>query len=416
MAVDRVREALALEHLRLTGAIEDINREYEKRMTEVVADHTTRRLAHSGQHAKAICTTQIGRVKAIINKQLELRQETLASLPEAANDESFSALALDLERTVDNVVRSIPTHVSRHTGGTASTVPAGALANEFEPEAFSLKAFARRQVEIMRREFQLREHSPVPDLERPVEQLERDARKVFVVHGRNEPARKAMFEFLRAIGLEPLEWNEAVALARDGAPYVGEILDRAFAEVQAVVVLLTGDDLAHLRRKFVNVDDPPHETGPTPQARPNVLFEAGMAFGRHPERTVLVTLGYTRPFSDVAGRHSIKISNAVAHRQALAARLKTIGCAAVTETRTDWHNAGDFDAAIPASEDQADANKAEEEDLEFFKILRQTMRSSGGNVWLPELGSVEDKRAERLVKRDWLRRAPGGGYIIVRTR
>ncbi len=32
-----------------------------------------------------------------------------------------------------------------------------------------------------------------------------DPRKVFVVHGRNNDARKAMFEFLRTIGLHPLE-------------------------------------------------------------------------------------------------------------------------------------------------------------------------------------------------------------------
>jgi predicted nucleotide-binding protein len=100
-------------------------------------------------------------------------------------------------------------------------------------------------------------------------------------------ARTAMFEFLRAIGLEPLEWNEATALAKAGAPYIGDVLDRAFAEVQAVVVVLTGDDLAHLRSEFVNAHDAPYERTPTPQARPNVLFEAGMAFGRHPERTIL---------------------------------------------------------------------------------------------------------------------------------
>jgi hypothetical protein len=141
-----------------------------------------------------------------------------------------------------------------------------------------------------------------------------------------------------------------------------------------------------------------------------------MAFGRYPESTVLVTLGYTRPFSDVAGRHTIKISNALTHRQGLAARLRAIGCAVVTETRTDWHEAGDFNTAIPPSENHAGADESEEEDLEFFKTLRQSMRSSGGNVWLPELGSVEDKRAERLVKRGLLRTASGGGYMISRLR
>ena len=42
------------------------------------------------------------------------------------------------------------------------------------------------------------------------------ADKVFVVHGRNTVARDGMFDFLRAIGLHPIDWSEAVhSLGRD---------------------------------------------------------------------------------------------------------------------------------------------------------------------------------------------------------
>jgi hypothetical protein len=34
-----------------------------------------------------------------------------------------------------------------------------------------------------------------------------------------------------------------------------------------------------------------------PQARPNVLFEAGMTFGKHADRTVIVEFGKTRPLA-----------------------------------------------------------------------------------------------------------------------
>lgn len=41
-----------------------------------------------------------------------------------------------------------------------------------------------------------------------------DRRKVFVIHGRNESARKGLFDFLRSIGLDPIEWSEAIRLTR----------------------------------------------------------------------------------------------------------------------------------------------------------------------------------------------------------
>lgn len=83
-----------------------------------------------------------------------------------------------------------------------------------------------------------------------------------------------------------------MAATGKGSPYIGEILDEAFSKAQAVVVLMTPDDEGYLRQVFRSPGDPPHETKLTPQARLNVLFEAGMAMGRSPERTILVELGH----------------------------------------------------------------------------------------------------------------------------
>ena len=171
------------------------------------------------------------------------------------------------------------------------------------------------------------------------------ARKVFVVHGRNTEARTAMFTFLRAIGLAPIEWSEAVRLTGEGSPYIGRVLDAAFDAAQAIVVLLTPDDVAYLRREYASSDDDPEAT-PLAQARPNVLFEAGMAMGRNPGRTVLVELGQLRPFSDVVGRHAVRINGSAQRRKELAQRLQTAGCA-VDLTGEDWLSVGDFTAPPP---------------------------------------------------------------------
>jgi CAP12/Pycsar effector protein, TIR domain len=128
-------------------------------------------------------------------------------------------------------------------------------------------------------------------------------------------------------------------------------LDAAFDEAQAIVVLITGDDIARLRTIFLTPNDPAHEKTLTPQARPNVLFEAGMAFGRHPERTVLVSLGETRFFSDIGGRHTIRLTNSAHARQQLLSRLLTAGCPVDSVHRTDWMSEGDFDGAIRTEHD-----------------------------------------------------------------
>ena len=172
-----------------------------------------------------------------------------------------------------------------------------------------------------------------------------DKKKVFIVHGRNGIANDALFQFLRSISLNPIEWSQAVHLTGKTAPFIGKVLNEAFSNAQAVVILLTGDDEAKLRKEFLRSKDALYENKLTAQARPKVLFEAGMAFGRHPDRTVIVELGELRPFSDISGRFVVKMNNSMARRQELAQRLKTAGCD-VELTGIQWHKAGNFDNAI----------------------------------------------------------------------
>jgi predicted nucleotide-binding protein len=177
-----------------------------------------------------------------------------------------------------------------------------------------------------------------PDASNPM-----NSKDVFVVHGRNESLRRSLFAFLRSVGLNPLEWDTVVASTKKGAPYVGEILDAAFAQAGAVVVLLTPDDEARLKSEFLAPTDGKEERELTGQARGNVLFDAGMAFGHHANKTILVQIGTIRPFSDVAGRHVVHLSNEISSRQRLVTRLASVGCD-VDQRGTDWHGEGDFAA------------------------------------------------------------------------
>lgn len=172
-----------------------------------------------------------------------------------------------------------------------------------------------------------------------------DRSKVFVVHGRNDSIRKAMFSFLRSIGLQPLEWNVVVNETGKGAPTIDEILKVGFGMAQAAVVLLTGDDEARMRSDFLCPNDAESESVLTPQARPNVLYEAGMAMGRYPDRTILVEIPPLRPFTDIAGIYTIRMDNSTEKRQILANGLERVGCD-VQLKGTAWHTEGDFSSRI----------------------------------------------------------------------
>lgn len=169
-----------------------------------------------------------------------------------------------------------------------------------------------------------------------------DPRKVFVVHGRNVKARDALYEFIRALGLHPVDFEiDAVAGTGDAAPYTGDVLSAGFHQARAVVVLLTPDERVSLRSHLANA---PWECNERLQARPNVYFEAGMAFVSHPKRTVLVELGIVSVPSDIEGRHVIRLDDSPTRREALVNRLRIAGCD--VKPGTDWLTAGQFVEAV----------------------------------------------------------------------
>ena len=157
-------------------------------------------------------------------------------------------------------------------------------------------------------------------------------RDVFVIYGRNDKLRSSMFDFLRSLDLNPLEWGELIAKTKSASPYIGQALEAGFKDVGAVIGLLTPDDVAFLHPDLWSSGENEYEKKPSPQARPNVL---------HSDRTVIVQIGDLRPFSDVAGRHVLRFDGSAAARTDLRNRLKNAGCE-VKEHGTDWLKTGDF--------------------------------------------------------------------------
>lgn len=165
-------------------------------------------------------------------------------------------------------------------------------------------------------------------------------RRVFVVHGRNTDARVAMVALLRAFGLEPVLFRDVKARLGKPMPYIGEVLQQAFVETHATVVLFTPDDEVQLRAEFVTARDPAYERELTGQARPNVLLEAGMAMVAHRDRALLVYIGTVRPLTDLEGLHVLHFDGSVESRQGLAVALGSAHCP--IDYTGPWLHAGDF--------------------------------------------------------------------------
>lgn len=166
-------------------------------------------------------------------------------------------------------------------------------------------------------------------------------RNVFVVYGRDGQAERAIFDFLRAIDLCPLEWEPVVAETGKMAPVLAESVRAGLAKARAVVALMTPDDVVRLHPDLHAENEPAAETEDSMQARPNVLLEMGMAFMSHPNATLVLFAGEMRPVTDLGGINYVKITDTVACRQKIATRLQAAGCR-VDLRGTHWHTAGDF--------------------------------------------------------------------------
>lgn len=123
----------------------------------------------------------------------------------------------------------------------------------------------------------------------------RSSNRVFIVHGRNEPARISVVEFLKSIGMEPIVLHEQ--------PNMGKhLLTKFIQEAELVtfaVILMTDDDIGGLDQDNMR-----------PRARQNVILELGYFLSHlgQPNVCALITPGLETP-SDFDGIAYIKMDN-----------------------------------------------------------------------------------------------------------
>jgi predicted nucleotide-binding protein len=152
-----------------------------------------------------------------------------------------------------------------------------------------------------------------------------------------------MYEFLGALGLKALEWGHAIRAARGkgGNPYVNDAVQTVMEQAQAIVVILSPDDEAKLKDQFVGKHERQSEGKLRGQARPNVIFETGIAIGTHHKKTVMVQTGDIKSFTDIGGMHIPHLTGDDRSRHDFANRLARLGCK-IDRSGDHWLRAGDF--------------------------------------------------------------------------
>jgi len=165
---------------------------------------------------------------------------------------------------------------------------------------------------------------------RPIKQTKNNT--IFVVHGRDRKLNDDMFAFLRALGLNAVEFSQAIADTAGANPNITKVVKGALKRAQGVLVMFSPDEEARLKSKFRGAGDSAKLEG---QSRLNVIFEAGIALGAHPERHV-------RKLSDVAGMHIPRLTNDATSRKELAERLRKKLKLKVSTTGDHWLTTGDF--------------------------------------------------------------------------
>jgi len=167
-------------------------------------------------------------------------------------------------------------------------------------------------------------------------------RYVFVVRGRDNGAYEALVAFLKALDLRVVTWDEAVRGAGGGSPHTLDIVRAGIDMADAVVVLMTPDDLGHVKSDFYDREhDDPREAKPSGQARQNVIFEAGWAMALDQEHVILLLAGTVRKLSDIDGLNYVRITDDVSDRKSLITRLRNVALE-VDDSGEEWRTAGAF--------------------------------------------------------------------------
>lgn len=163
---------------------------------------------------------------------------------------------------------------------------------------------------------------------------------VFVIHGRNTKLLEELSVWLDSIGLHARGFD-LIRAELGGSPTIMEVIQKGMTEARAIIALMTPDEVSFLRPGLQS----DHDSAPDKQrwqARPNVIFEAGMAFAlAGKDRTLILVAGVAELFSDVGGINYKRLPHDSTEREILKNVLRSMKCN-VRDNDPTHHKRGDF--------------------------------------------------------------------------
>ena len=182
----------------------------------------------------------------------------------------------------------------------------------------------------------------IGDMEEPAFMTTADPKKVFIIHGQNQNAADEMAKFVFSLGLEPLKFGEIRSRMGGGNTNIADVVVQGMSEAAHVIALFTPDEFSELRPKLARgkKGEELHRW----QGRPNVIFEAGIAYGRDPERVIFVKLGDVSLFTDANHVHYYKPTNdPKGHRKDL---KRWLAHRCPVNDSDQWMEVGDFESCV----------------------------------------------------------------------
>lgn len=144
-------------------------------------------------------------------------------------------------------------------------------------------------------------------------------KRVFIIHGRDLKTVRDLEKFLSSLGFTVLKFKDLANSATQ--KFVIDVVLEAITNATVVIAVFTPDELAVL---YEGQAVSKERSGRRWQARPNVIFEAGIAYGISKEKTILVTAGAdVELFSDLSGLHFIRLDSETG-REDLRTRLNAV--------------------------------------------------------------------------------------------